>query len=679
MNSNSRKSGIQAIGVVPWGSHFCAFYDTQEDLIDLLVPYFKAGLEDNEYCIWICSEPLRGVEAKGALESAAIDVDGYIEKGQLEILDHDRWCARSGTFKADPALQGWTEKEKDAVKRGASGLRIAGNTSWLAREEWETFADYEEKADHVIGNSRMLAMCAYSLERCGAQEIMDAVSNHLFALARRGGRWTMIKSSRLTKMEEEARHSEQRFRALIENSMDGIALLDAAGSILLFPSAATARIVGFELDELVGRSVFDLIHPDDVPQIAKRWRELLQKPGQNEMAQFRFRHKDGSWRWLEAISRNLLAEPSVQALVVNYRDISERKQAEEVQRRSVTYVRSLIEANLDVVVAISVGGKITDVNEAMVQATGLPREKLIGADFSDIFTEPEKAREGLRRVFSEGFVRDYPLAIRHVSSRVTDVTYNATVYRDEQGHALGVLATARDVTDRKRADEALRELSRRLRQSRDEERRRIARELHDSAAQTLAAVTMKLGVLAREVASNQRWGGKAVKLLNDSLTLVEDCSHEVRTLSYVLHPPLLDQLGLSSALRSFVEGFARCSGIQISLEVPEDLGRLPAEVELTVFSIVQESLANIHRHSGSRTAGIRLALESGRVTLEVSDQGCGVAEQHLQAIKHGTARPGLGFPEMRERLSYVGGEMKIKSNAQGTTICAVIDLTRGGL
>src|SRR5260370_831094 len=134
--------------------------------------------------------------------------------------------------------------------------------------------------------------------------------------------------------------------------------------------------------------------------------------------------------------------------------------AEELQRASSAYARSLIEASVDPLVTISAQGKITDVNEASVQATGVAREQLIGTDFSDYFTEPEKAREGYQKAFSEGFVRDYPLAIRHTTGRITDVLYNASVYKDDKGRVLGVFAAARDVTERKRFEQSLQEANR---------------------------------------------------------------------------------------------------------------------------------------------------------------------------------------------------------------------------
>ena len=175
-------------------------------------------------------------------------------------------------------------------------------------------------------------------------------------------------------------------------------------------------------------------------------------------------------------------------------DITERKRAEEALRDASLYTRNLIEASLDPLVTISADGKIMDVNRATEHTTGVSRDELIGRDFSDYFTEPEKAREGYQQVFREGFVRDYPLAIRHRSGRVTDVLYNATVYRNEAGAVQGVFAAARDITERKRAEEELRKKENQIRffasqclTAQETERRRVAAELHDSIAASLAA------------------------------------------------------------------------------------------------------------------------------------------------------------------------------------------------
>ncbi|MHC4335636.1 MAG: MEDS domain-containing protein [Planctomycetota bacterium] len=160
-----RNSGIKVIGDVPWGTHLCQFYKTKEDLIDILVPYFKAGLQNNEFCMWVTSEPLSSEKAKNALTAEVNNLDEYIAKGQIEILDYSQWYTKSGGFNAEEVLQAWVEKEKQALASGFDGLRLTGNTFWLEQKDWQDFSDYEAEINRVIGNYRMLAICTYSLHR----------------------------------------------------------------------------------------------------------------------------------------------------------------------------------------------------------------------------------------------------------------------------------------------------------------------------------------------------------------------------------------------------------------------------------------------------------------------------------------------------------------------------------
>ena len=168
-----RESGLKLIGKAPWGTHFCQFYQTKQDLIDILVPYFKAGLKNNEFCMWITSEPLGADEAKKALAKEVKNLDDYIKKGQIEILDYRQWYVKSGGFNAEAVLAGWATKEKNALKNGFAGLRLTGNTFWLEKKDWKAFTDYEEAVNNVIGQRRMMAVCTYSLDKCNALEIID--------------------------------------------------------------------------------------------------------------------------------------------------------------------------------------------------------------------------------------------------------------------------------------------------------------------------------------------------------------------------------------------------------------------------------------------------------------------------------------------------------------------------
>jgi signal transduction histidine kinase len=216
-----------------------------------------------------------------------------------------------------------------------------------------------------------------------------------------------------------------------------------------------------------------------------------------------------------------------------------------------------------------------------------------------------------------------------------------------------------------RTNQNLRELSARLMQLQDEERRRIARELHDSVGQMLAALTMNLAA----VGSNLKRLTETVNTVNDSAALVQEVSQEVRTISHLLHPPLLDEAGLASALRWYVEGFAQRSKIKVDLEVPAEFERLARESETAIFRTVQECLTNIHRHSESPTARIRISASDGQVFVEVEDRGRGIPpEKQLEMASTGT--PGVGIRGMRERFRQLGGSLEIHSNGKGTLMVA---------
>ena len=212
------------------------------------------------------------------------------------------------------------------------------------------------------------------------------------------------------------------------------------------------------------------------------------------------------------------------------------------------------------------------------------------------------------------------------------------------------------------ANHNLGELSARLLHLQDEERRRIARELHDSVGQTLAALSMNLAAVGADI---ERLA-KTATTIADSTALVNDMSSDIRTISYLLHPPLLDEAGLSSALTWYIRGFSERSKIDVNLEMPEDFGRLSRDLETAIFRIVQECLTNIHRHSGSPTARILVAHSDGHVRVEVEDKGKGIPSQtRAEIISSPSGTPGVGIRGMRERLRQLGGTLEIHSSGEG--------------
>jgi PAS domain S-box-containing protein len=224
-----------------------------------------------------------------------------------------------------------------------------------------------------------------------------------------------------------------------------------------------------------------------------------------------------------------------------------------------------------------------------------------------------------------------------------------------------------EIADRRRAEVSLRELTGRLLLTQDEERRHMARELHDHAGQTLVALGMNFAALA-EVAKGQ--DARILKLVAESEQLSFDLSKEIRTLSYLLHPPLLDEAGLKSALEWYAEGFSKRSGIAINLEVPQDLTRLPRTLEMVIFRVVQESLANIHRHANSPSAEIRLTRSDDNIHVEIVDRGKGISPERLRQMS--AVRVGVGVRGMEERVRQFGGTLRVESSSAGTQVHVVI-------
>jgi len=220
-----------------------------------------------------------------------------------------------------------------------------------------------------------------------------------------------------------------------------------------------------------------------------------------------------------------------------------------------------------------------------------------------------------------------------------------------------------DSSEQKNTETKLRELSVRL----DFERRRIARELHDCTGQTVALLKMNLD----RIAQLGQLSLEQARLVCESVALVEAMRMQVRTISHLLHPPLLDELGLASGLRALIEGFSERSGIEARLEIADNFSRLPIEVEISIYRIVQECLTNIHRHSGSPTARIRVERHATGIEVEVEDTGKGMTDEK------NISGPGVGLSGMRERARQLGGTLEIKSNGKGMTVLARLPFSSG--
>ena len=240
---------------------------------------------------------------------------------------------------------------------------------------------------------------------------------------------------------------------------------------------------------------------------------------------------------------------------------------------------------------------------------------------------------------------------------------------DPHGDPISIFGTTQDVTESRRAEETLQMLARRLIHARDDERRRVARMLHETTAQDLAGLKMLLGQLSRTAAG---LSDADRALIAESVQLADRSIGEVRTLAYLLHPPFLDEAGLLSAVRWYAQGFSDRSGIHVELDLPDALDRFPQDVETTLFRVVQEALINIHRHAESLTAHIRLRVAADRLALEIEDHGRGMAPVRVAQLMAGAGALGVGLAGLRERLKQIRGVLELESSLQGTIVRASV-------
>jgi PAS domain S-box-containing protein len=478
---------------------------------------------------------------------------------------------------------------------------------------------------------------------------------------------------RRTRAESISKENEEKIRLLVNGIHDhAIVRVDLQGRITTWNSGAE-RLFGFRSWEILGEAFHRLYNKceSDTPQ---RHLNAAFEHGHvnDECLQVR---KDGSEFWATAevtLLRDEEGEPRGYAVIT--RDITERKQhREEIEHREQQLNAFFSNA--------PVGLAIVDrelhfqrINVPFAQLNGLDARQQVGKPLRDVVAELFSQLEPLlAKAFQTG-----EAVLNHEVKGPIPTTPEVKgwwlksifpiAWEGDSVTQLGIVV--QDVTGLKRAETAVRRLTGRLLQIRDDERRRLARDLHDSLGQTLTAAKMNLSYLGRDTSSMDERGRNAVM---ESRDLIDGSLKEVRTLSHLLHPPMLDEVGLVPAIRWFASGFAERSTIQVDLDLPTDLARMRTELETAVFRTVQESLTNVHRHSGSATATVRVETEGDQLHVFVIDQGRGIAPERLSSRQDATL--GVGLLGMRERLRQLQGEMEIISSGQGTTIHAIIPLS----
>jgi PAS domain S-box-containing protein len=373
MATELRKTGISVVGDVPWGTHFCHFYETKQDLLDTLVPYFKAGLESQEFCMWVVSNPeiLTTEEAKGALAQAVSDLDRHLSEKNIEILDPNDWYFEKNALNLERARSGWDAKLKRALARGYDGLRVSADTFWLGEKDWKDFFAYEKQVNDWITNQSMTVMCTYPLAKSGANEVLDVVQAHQFAIARRQGEWEVIETPELIQAkaeikrlneeleqsvvertgqlakaieeltdeiserkqsEVELRLAHQRLSYHVENTPLAVIEWDKDLFIKRWSKRAE-EVFGWTASEALGINMYDrnfpVVHEEDVQAVAEIAGQLINGTIDRNLGLNRNYTKDGNaihCEWYNSVLRD--EDGNVITILSLVHDVTERKRAE---------------------------------------------------------------------------------------------------------------------------------------------------------------------------------------------------------------------------------------------------------------------------------------------------------------------------------------------------------------
>jgi PAS domain S-box-containing protein len=490
--------------------------------------------------------------------------------------------------------------------------------------------------------------------------------------------------------------------AIVDSSDEAIISMNL-DSIITSWNRSAERLFGHKAEEAIGRNVALIIPPDRREEETTILDRLKRGEHIEHFETVRVRKDGSTFDVLLTISP--VTDPAGHIIGASRmpRDVTQRKEVE----RTTGLLAAIVDSSDDAIISKSLEGVISSWNKGAERMFGYTADEAIG-QLITLIIPPDRRREEAMILdrLKRGERVDHFETVR-VSKDGTplDISLTISPVRDGEGRVIGASKVARNVTKQKRAEQALREskerlrsladgletevrlrtrelerrnaevldqseqlrdLSNRLLRSQDDERRRIARELHDSAGQILTALGMRLGNIGQGV----RHDPQLAEGVQDSRELVQQLSKEIRTTSYLLHPPLLDENGLPEAIRWYVQGLEGRSDLKIELCISDTFGRLPCEVEMALFRIVQECLTNIHRHSGSKKAIIRIVRKAEIVSLDIQDEGKGIPAEKLVSIQGQNA--GVGIAGIRERVRHLRGTVNIQSNPSGTTISVTL-------
>jgi PAS domain S-box-containing protein len=717
MCTEMRKTGVDVVGDIPWGTHFCLFYETRADLLETVVSYCKAGLESQEFCLWVVAEPLSGEDARHALKRAVPDLDQYLADQSIEIVAAHDWYLQGGTFDLNRVISGWNEKLARASARGYSGVRVTGDTAWLEKKDWKDFCEYEESLNQAIAGQRLAVLCTYPLAACGAAEILDVVRTHQFAVTKRRGSWDVIetaghkqakaeikrlneeleqrvleRTSQLTavnsdltkevlqrqRAEEALRRSEGYLANAQRLTRTGSWAWNVATGQSVYWSQENYRLLGFDPEEGIpsDEAFYQRIHPEDRDRVRRE--TILDRLDESTHfdVEFRIVLPGGAIRYVRSTGhavRNISGD--LEEYVGTSIDVTERRLAEQ----ATGLLAAVVESSHDAIVSKNLNGVITSWNKGAERLFGYTAGEAIGQNITLIIPPDRRDEERtiVERLRRGERVDHFETVRMRKDGSLLDVALTISPIRDAADRVVGASKLARDITERKRTEEVLRQAQADL--------------AHVSRVTTMGELTASLAHEIRQPISAAvtnaktclRWLGRdepdvpeareaASRIVND-VTRAADIIGGISSL-FKKGSPQRELVDVNELIREMIvllRSEASRYSLSIRTELAEHLPRVMADrvqLQQVFMNLMLNGIDAMKGTTGGGELAIKSEADDGQLLISVSDTGVGLPpEQADQIFKaffttkdNGT---GMGLPISRSIIESHGGRLALIGNS----------------
>jgi PAS domain S-box-containing protein len=680
---------IEVVKSIGPHQHLCLIYSSPEEKFAAIGPSVEIALERGERVLYVADEN-SAVTVHDAMRKRGIDLDRRHRDGTFIIAGKKDMYIKPGYFHPDWSIRFLSQAEDEAKAAGFSGIRIIGEMAWFLGDDADSgrLIEFELKVNRLFPRIEASGICQYNSKQFSPEVILGIVQTHPLVIYRGDvcrnpyyippGEFLktdraaveldrLLSNIRYYRQAEQAiRASEQRWRSIFENSAIGIAMAELDGRFVV-TNRAYRELAGYTAAELQDLKLRDLTHEDDRGSAISLITALRAGERKEFQIEKRCLRKDREPLWVrETMSLIPGSEGSPRYMMALVEDITERKQAEQDLRKQTEVLQKIFDHIPAMINLTDEDGRLKLVNREWERTLGWRLEELQqDLDIvAECYPDPRHRQAVLNfRADARGEWVDFKTRTR--DGRMIDTTWAVVKLTD--GTTLGI---GEDITGRKRAEEELqgsfrqlRELAARLQSVREEERARVAREIHDELGQALTAIKIDLASLMGALRADQ---DKELEKAESILRLVDQTILSVRRIATELRPGILDDLGLVAAVEWAAEEFEARTGTKCRLDLPDGDIVIDSERTTAIFRIFQETLTNVTRHAEATEVEVRLGREDGNIVLEVRDNGRGIGPEQLSAGRS------LGILGMRERALLLGGELAISGNPGKGTIVRLL-------